>query len=315
MSKPFRPMLATDHDPSKLVFPYNGSPKLDGIRGIVIDGVMMSRSMKPIPNKFVQFCVERAGKAIEGFDGELIVGAPYGNDVYQRTSSGVMSREGRPDFTYNVFDHLPHGEPAPWVDRWGRVLEQMNRITSVDRLWAKPLVGRLLSNQEEMRAYEAECLEIGYEGIMIRDQYALYKQGRSTVKENGLLKVKRFSDAEARIIGYVERMHNGNEATTDELGRTKRSSHQENKTGRGDLGAWVCVGVNGGFQGVDFTCGSGMTDAQRADFWARRDEMIGTLIRYKFFDIGIKDAPRFPIFRGVRNYFDMDPSNSSCGGL
>ena len=41
---------------------------------------------------------------------------------------------------------------------------------------------------------------------------APYKQGRSTVREGYLLKVKTFLDDEATVVRFEERMHNGNEA-------------------------------------------------------------------------------------------------------
>ena len=54
-----------------------------------------------------------------------------------------------------------------------------------------------------------------------------------------------------------------------------------------------------------FTCGSGLTDAQRADFWARRDELLGQKVKYKHLPHGAKDAPRHPVFLGIRASEDM----------
>lgn len=53
--KPINPMLATAvENLDVLKYPVLVSPKLDGIRCLIIDGVAMSRSLKPIPNKHVQ---------------------------------------------------------------------------------------------------------------------------------------------------------------------------------------------------------------------------------------------------------------------
>jgi DNA ligase-1 len=47
----FKPMLASDCGGIENVrFPVIASPKLDGVRALVIDGALMSRSLKPIPN-------------------------------------------------------------------------------------------------------------------------------------------------------------------------------------------------------------------------------------------------------------------------
>jgi DNA ligase-1 len=120
------------------------------------------------------------------------------------------------------------------------------------------------------------------------------------LKEGTLLKLKRFVDSEYEIVGFEERMHNGNEATKDELGNTKRSSHQENKVGRGDLGALVLRCDAG-----TFNCGTGFTDAMRAEIWANRDGYLGKLAKVKSFLIGVKTLPRFPTFLGFRAPEDM----------
>ncbi len=55
-TKTFKPMLADPIEPEKypLRFPLLVSTKIDGIRVLVRDGVAYSRSLKPIPNKYVQ---------------------------------------------------------------------------------------------------------------------------------------------------------------------------------------------------------------------------------------------------------------------
>jgi DNA ligase-1 len=94
-------------------------------------------------------------------------------------------------------------------------------------------------------------------------------------------------------------MHNGNEATTNELGRTKRSSHAAGKTGRGDLGALI---VN--FGDVTFNIGTGFTDVERTDIWDNRDSFQGRLAKFKYFPVGVKEAPRHPVFLGWRDGSD-----------
>jgi DNA ligase-1 len=159
----------------------------------------------------------------------------------------------------------------------------------------------VITSLEALLQYEEECLELGYEGLILRDPRAPYKMGRSTVKEGYLLKLKRFMDAEATIVDCFEREHNGNEAKTDELGRTKRSSHKSGKTGRGDLGGFVLRTS----EGVQFSCGTGFSDAERAEYWANRDQVVGRIAKYKYFPVGVKDAPRHPVFLGWRDERDM----------
>ena len=48
--------------------------------------------------------VQALFRHLQGVDGELIVGNPTAHDVFQKTTSGVMSKEGEPDVTLYAFD-------------------------------------------------------------------------------------------------------------------------------------------------------------------------------------------------------------------
>lgn len=287
--KPFRVMLATDYDPEKLKLPCYASPKLDGIRAYVRDGVVLSRQNKPIPNKYVQ----SQFKAYEHFDGELIVGDPTDEMCYRNTMSGVMSVDGEPDVRFYVFDHL-----AVLHDRYhhrmptGKKFNLKGRVTALEQ--------KTIHTITQLQQFEATCLEQGYEGVIIRCPDAPYKQGRSTVNEGYLLKVKTFKDDEGVVVGFEERMANMNEATVSETGHTKRSSHKANKVGRGDLGALLVEW--GGFQ---FSIGTGFTDAEREHIWDHREKYHGALVRFKYFPVGGYDSPRHPVFSGFRSKIDI----------
>ena len=98
----FKPLLSCQVPLDKLKFPMYCSTKLDGIRAVVIDSIVYSRSLKPIRNKYVQHLFGK--EEYNGFDGELIVGDVYAKDVFQKTTSGVMSEEGTPNVKFYVFD-------------------------------------------------------------------------------------------------------------------------------------------------------------------------------------------------------------------
>ena len=51
MTKAFKPMLASPMELEHVRWPMYASVKLDGIRAVVRDGKLLSRSLKPIPNK------------------------------------------------------------------------------------------------------------------------------------------------------------------------------------------------------------------------------------------------------------------------
>lgn len=284
-----KPMLAGKVDEAKLDFPYIVSPKLDGIRCIIKDGVALSRSLKKIPNLYIQ---ELLGKdEYNGFDGELIVGSPTDPNAMQNTTKGVMSIKGTPDFVFWVFDKWDESI-LNYIDRCDNILFAAANLCFVD--WDEANDG------VELEKYERVYLERGFEGIMLRKPEAPYKFGRATMKQGNLL--KRFTDSEARVVGFVEEMENLNPKTTDNLGHTQRSSHQDGKLGKNTLGALI---VEDCTTGIKFQIGSGFSAEQRQEIWNYRDDYLKRVVTYKHFPIGVKDAPRFPTFKCFRDRKDM----------
>lgn len=293
-----KPMLAAkdvDKDLSQIRFPVLCSPKLDGIRCIVDGYEILSRSLKQIPNNYIRSILQTA--AINGMDGELIVGRPNAEDVYHKTNSGVMSRDGEPDFAYYVFDM--HNMDISFDQRLSSVPTLPKaRTFQWQHIW--------ITSVEQLLEYEQECLGQGYEGVIIRTPYAKYKFGRSTLREQGMMKLKRFVDAEAQVLDVIELEHNDNVATINELGHTKRSSAQSGKRAADTMGALLVrdCGTN-----VQFNLGSGFTAQMRKDIWSAQPSMVGRFVKYKYFPIGVKEdtgVPRHPIFQGFRDPIDFD---------
>lgn len=299
MSTPkFKPMLAyTIEDTSKESYPAILSIKLDGIRAVVIDGVVLSRSMKPIRSKVVQ---ELFGKPeFNGLDGELLYGEWNAPNVFNLTTQVVMATELKPEFdkdriAFVVFDYFLSDEVY-------EVREEMayDIVNESKNLQIYSLSSSAANNEAELVHFERIALEDGFEGIMKRTN-TKYKQGRSTFKEQGIGKLKRFSDDEAVVIGFEEKMHNTNEAKTNELGRTQRSQAQEGMVGAGTLGALMCE-----CKGIKFTMGSGFDDIGRKEVWENKEKFLGKLAKFKHFEIGQKDSFRFPIFQGWRDEDDL----------
>lgn len=295
---PKKPMLACDA-PAVLNFPLIVSPKLDGIRCTVWGQQPVTRALKPIPNKFVRETLA-AARLPAVFDGELVVGAANHPDVYRRTTSGVMSHEGQPDFTFWVFDYVPQLadlESFEW--RHKKLMERTGAIQAVHP-WFKVLPQTVVHNRDQLDGYEQQMLAEGFEGIIARRLDAPYKHGRSTANEGYLLKVKRFVDTEVEVVGVEELMHNANEATINELGHTQRSSAMAGLVPAGVLGALICR-----WGAHTFKVGTGFTAEHRAELWQKRDALIGSLAKIKYFEQGMKDLPRHPVWLGFRDGRDM----------
>lgn len=303
MTETIKVMLASGiTDYNKLRFPKLASKKLDGIRCIINNGVVYSRSGKSIRSKAVQ---ELFGYAVlEGLDGEIIYGPPNAHNVFNVTTSFVMSEsipEGmvKENVHFYVFDYLNDFD----------AFQKRNKTASGLVEYAKDDLARnvslveqvIVNNMEELLAFEQKALEEGYEGVMLRSLTGKYKHGRATESSQDLLKVKRFTDDEASVVGFEELMHNANEAKTNELGYTERSGHKENLVGMGTLGALCCVTK----EGIPFKIGTGFDAATRKKLWEERESLVGQLVKYKHFPIGVKEAPRLPVFLGWRDLDDI----------
>lgn len=296
----FRPMKGDDADLSRLVFPYMVTPKIDGHRCLIKDGVALTSALKPFPNQYIQGYFSSG--QYDGLDGELVVGPPNDPDVFRRTSSGVRRRDGTPDFTLWAFDRWDYPDTAR--ERY-EVLNSRAELKSYgDRI--RPVVQLLAKSASDLAEAEKFFVGCGYEGVMLRSPGSPYKFGRATAKENYLLKLKRFVDAEAEIIGFIEQQKNTNAATTNELGRTKRSSAKAGKVGKGTLGTLVVRALNGRYKGVEFEVSTGLDDDLRQHIWYSQEQHLGTVITFKYQDIGGYDKPRIPVFKGFRDKAEVE---------
>ena len=300
MTQPF-PMLAAAANLKKIQYPVMGFPKIDGIRAVIHRKQALSRKLIALPNQFIQGFFNH--DHFQGLDGELVVGSPNDPLCIKHSTSGVMSRGGEPDFTFYVFDK--------WDSPYSRYVQRLDSAAVQVREAAarvRVLSGKHIDNEDDLLAFESEQLDLGYEGIILRSPDGAYKHGRSTVREGGLLKLKRFSDSEAEVLEVVEDQFNGNEAQRDNLGRTTRSSAKAGKVGKGRAGA---LRVRDLTTGVEFEVGTGLTDQDKAEWWAwwlkvnRSPGVCERVIRYKFFSVGMQERPRHPVFVSMRDARDL----------
>ena len=289
-----KPLLAaTIKDPATdIKFPCLVSYKLDGIRCLTIDGDAVSRKFKPIPNHFIRKSIATLP---DGVDGEIMIPGVNFNDV----QSAVMRQTGSPVFEYHVFDYVDTSLSVPYVDRIKR-LEKLVKVHT----YVKIIKQVLITNLKSLLELEKKALDLGYEGLMIRSIDGTYKCGRSTLKEGILLKLKRFEDSEAEIIGFTELEHNNNPKEKDELGQSKRSSKQSGKSGANTLGNFLVRDIKSGVE-FEIGTGEGLTGVLRKKIWLDKNQYLGTLVKYKFQPTQGAEKPRFPVWLGFRDKIDL----------
>jgi DNA ligase 1 len=298
-----RPLLAAKFDRNSierelqdLTYPLITSPKIDGIRVLQHPRLgAVTRKMKAVPNYHVWETMKAAG--INYLDGEVTVGPPCttgdGTDVFNRTTC-IMGREGAPVFQYHVFDTFEDAT-LPYHQRYNRVENLVH--DRKDLYWLRLLKFNLAWSPEDVLRLEGEYLEEGYEGIMLRHFDGQYKFGRSTLKQQHLIKIKRVEDDDAEIIDILPRRKNMNELTRDEQGYAKRSSHKDNKVELPMVGRFI---VRSSSFKETFGIGSGFDHVSAARWWEQKDSLKGQTITFKYQKCGTIDKPRHPIFLRFR---------------
>lgn len=278
MNLSFKPMLACSTIPNldELNYPLLASPKLDGIRCLIGDGQPFTRNMKPIPNVHIRETI--ASWKLHGLDGELMLPGDF-----NKVQSVVMSHS-HPDernFEYWAFDSFVEPK-APFKYRNGTVQEIVQRAAN-PRL--KQVEQKWIPHAEGLQQYWTKCVELGYEGVIIRDPNGPYKNGRSTLNQGWMSKLKVFHDDEAIVVGFEELMHNEDTST----------KQKHNMVPGDTLGALVVE-----WNGKRFKIGSGFDTTIRRMIWRRQEQLLGLPVTFKYQELSSYGVPRFPVFKAFR---------------
>lgn len=310
-----KPMRACDAVESKIKFPVIAMPKLDGVRGCNLFGKLTGRSLKPFKNKHVTTQFSRSD--LLGMDGEFAAEHEFHPDLCRITSSAVGTIQGEPFVLWWLFDYVTI-ETKDWgyrerLEKLALTYEQL-RLSSPIFLHLRLMPWKLCRTWAEVEEFEASLPETA-EGVILRDPNGKHKDGYATPTEATFTRIKRFVDFEFMADEIVEGQENQNEAQTNELGQTFRSSHQENKVANGMVGAMIgpvladvkdSTGKVLFKKGERVRVGAGcMSHAQRKHYFENPDELRKQISKAKFFPKGIKDKPRFPTWQSFRNSEDM----------
>lgn len=149
-------------------------------------------------------------------------------------------------------------------DPYEKRLSKLNKLSLPKTAGVLPQT--ICESKKHLEEYQAEILKLGGEGVMLRKPGSMYEGKRVST----LLKLKKFKDAEAVVLGY-----------TNGKGRLD-----------GKIGALKCE-----FDGKVFNIGSGLDDVDREN-----PPAIGSIVTFSYFEKTDAGVPRFPTFISVRDY-------------
>ena len=264
------PMLAHPYDPEKVTWPQLGQPKLDGVRAIVTQDGVFSRTGKVFDGLDWLVDIFNQVPNLAALDGELYChGKPF-DEI-----SGAVRRQGeKPDWLeYHIFDFIPESELVNsaryeiWASSYWHLLNK-GRVKTVKTVY--------LVNQAEADDYLEQCLEQGYEGIMLRNPEGKYEQKRS----RNLHKYKKMQDAEFKIVGYRE-------------GSGKEKG----------LLIWQCLAPSGYLFDVRPAGSYEQRERQFAIAQRKFSSLYkGKMLTVQFQELTPKGIPRFPVGKAIRDY-------------
>lgn len=235
------------------------SEKLDGVRAFWDGKQLISRGGNIIaaPAWFV------ANFPKQHLDGELWLGRNKFADTLSIVSKHTPVDSEWQHIRYYLFE-LPGAE--------GTFTQRIRTMQSLSQQQHSPYLTVVpqfrIADNSALLAKLTELENRGGEGLMLHQQDALYKTGRS----RDLLKLKSYQDSEAEVIGY--------------------------RPGKGKYHGMVGALVVKTPEGKEFALGSGLTDALR-----QSPPAIGTQVTYRYNGLTRHGLPRFARFLRMNQPF------------
>lgn len=256
-------------------FPVGATIKMDGIRCFIHSGEPWTRQNKRIPNRAIRKVL--SNEMLSGLDGELIIPCK----TFHQIQSVVMSRlDPLPEtLTYYVFDSFLLKQD--YETRLGHLTACQGLLPP----FIKILTPQICHSFGELNDFHRKWVDLGAEGTIIRGLKAPYKHGRSTLREQGMIKWVEWVTDKATCVGLNELQHNANPDT----------NYKDDLTGGMTLGSLVLKHPKFGY----FNCGSGFDATTRLKLWLNPGLIMGKEVNFKYKPHGMKDKPREPIFIGV----------------
>ena len=232
------------------------SEKLDGVRAYWNGQHLISRqgNIYPAPAWFTQ------DFPVQALDGELWLGRQQFQSLLSivRKKQAIDSEWKR--VRYFVFDQPALNKP------FSQRLKSLQQLIALSENPYLQIVKQFrVKNKIELQQQLDRIITLSGEGLMLHRADAFYHAGRN----NDLLKVKPYYDAEARVVAFI-------------AGKGKYS---------GMMGALLVETPTA----IQFKIGTGFSDLERAN-----PPKIGSIISYKYHGKTDKGIPRFASFLRIR---------------
>ena len=273
------PMLA--HSFTKrshnITYPAIVQRKFDGVRCLAVlnkDGTvsLMSRKGKEFPhlNHIRKDIAANNSNESIVIDGEL-----YSDTLTFQELVGLVRRETLKEgndeqmfeVSLRVYDCIDLNNEADFKDRYVTI----TAITSGAE-YLSLVENMRVTNENQIHKYQAQFVEEGYEGAMVRNLTGAYAIGKRSAN---LQKVKTFLDDEFEIVGFTQ-------GTGGETGCV----------------IWICKTKDG----KEFNVRPRGTREERKEYFQNGDDYIGKMLTVRYQELTDDGIPRFPVGISIRDY-------------
>ena len=256
-----------------------GSPKLDGLRCIITADGAFSRRGKPyVTTKFIEDALQPFFENNPDLvlDGELYCHRLH-NDFNKITSLARKTKEKsikdsdwaeiKDKLKLYIFDiYNPNKPDMEFKDRYNLIRDKFADYPFI------VAVNNKLITHDQIDEYHADCIEQGYEGIMLRDPSMVYEHTRS----KKLLKYKHFIDEEYEVIDIT-------------AGKGIRSTM---------AGRIRCVTK----EGIEFEASMRGTHEYFTELLENKNEYIGTKATVRYQNLTPDGKPRFGVMVDINRH-------------
>lgn len=268
---------------NRVVYPCYVQSKLDGEHMVVTcayekNNAVVDLYSRGLTKNIAQNHIREAMSFITSpeWRGWYVTGEMWNKDINRQNLMSTLGQENDSNITcrinLNVFDAFNFNSPLmPFSERleWARKI-----VATADSKYIKMVDTRIVNTKEDLEKYYNHELEIGHEGVIIRNTFGLYEYGiTKDIRSYNTLKYKPRKDGEYMISGF--------------------------KDGKGaSAGAIIFIAT---CDGGNFSIVPSWPIIQRREAFLNGNQYIGRWATIEYDTLSDKNIPQQPVLKAFRD--------------